>query len=316
MKTAKWIVLFLITAFSSQAEELYTAAYGSNTNPAIIFFHGGPGFNSTTFEYTTAQELADKGFYVIIYDQRGSGRSKDVSPAEYTFEECNTDIEFLYKKYSLSKAALMGHSWGGTVAIKYASAHIGKVTSIILISSPIIYQQTLKSIADKCKKIYAARPSEKDYIAIFDKMDTTSLDYALFCLKHAVNIKTGFYSPENPTEDAQKIWRRYMRKLMDSDDSNLSDENSDPITGFYKNEHWTTLDLSASLIELNKKVNIYGIYGAEDGLFESPQLNKLKSIIGNKNFLLVDNSAHSVFCDQQETFLMFVSDALKNGKPH
>lgn len=309
-----WISLIISVTFPSKASELYTAMYGDSTKPAIIFFHGGPGFNSTTFEFTTAQALADKGFYVIIYDQRGSGRSRDVSPAEYTFEECNADINYIYKKYNLTKATLMGHSWGGAVAIKYAFAHSDKVQNIILIGSPLSYQQTLMAIANKCKKIYALKTSEQEYLEIFNQMDTTSLDYALYCLKHAVKLNVGFYSVKDPTESAQMIWGKYIGKLIQQDDSNLSEENSDPINGFYKNEHWTTLDLSPQLIELHKKMNIYGMYGAEDGLFESRQLDQLKSIIGTENFFLFENSAHSVFCDQQDLFLKTVCNALQNEK--
>lgn len=60
------------------AAEIYSAAYGKASDPAVIFLHGGPGYNSLDFEVTTAQKLADQGFYVIVYDRRGEGRSRAV----------------------------------------------------------------------------------------------------------------------------------------------------------------------------------------------------------------------------------------------
>jgi proline iminopeptidase len=48
------------------------------------------------FEATTAQPLADKGFYVIVYDRRGEGRSLD-STATFTYREAITDLNEIYQ---------------------------------------------------------------------------------------------------------------------------------------------------------------------------------------------------------------------------
>lgn len=81
------LVLFSIPIF---AQNIYSKAYGNSKNPAIIFIHGGPSGNSNLFEGTTAKILASKGFYVIVYDRRGEGRSKDEN-AVMTFDESFND---------------------------------------------------------------------------------------------------------------------------------------------------------------------------------------------------------------------------------
>ena len=74
-----FIIFFslLILSVSIQAQDIYSKAFGNKKGIPVIFLHGGPGFNCVNFEVTTAQKLADKGFYVIVYDRRGEGRSLD-----------------------------------------------------------------------------------------------------------------------------------------------------------------------------------------------------------------------------------------------
>jgi proline iminopeptidase len=74
----KKIILLLVLSVGIQqnfAQELYSRAFGNAKDTPILFLHGGPGYNCAGFEVSTAQELANNGFYVIVYDRRGEGRS-------------------------------------------------------------------------------------------------------------------------------------------------------------------------------------------------------------------------------------------------
>lgn len=97
------ILSFIINAQTNQT--IYSKSYGQSENPAILFIHGGPRGNSTLFEGTTAQKLAEKGFYVIVYDRRGEGRSID-STATFTFQEAINDL-ILFIKSTTSKKQLL-----------------------------------------------------------------------------------------------------------------------------------------------------------------------------------------------------------------
>ena len=77
------ISILLIWAVPAFAGVLYTHAFGSSKNPAIIFLHGGPGYNCAAFEISTAKRLSDSGYFVIVYDMRGCARSSGTN-AEYT----------------------------------------------------------------------------------------------------------------------------------------------------------------------------------------------------------------------------------------
>lgn len=302
-------LLLLITAillsysnFTLEAQEIYSKAYGDKSDPAILFLHGGPGYNSVSFELSTAQLLADKGFYVIVFDQRGGGRSKEVKDSKYTLEEAYLDINNILKKHSVKKTSIMGHSWGGTLGLHYAMKFPDKVEKFIMVDSPLSYQESFKVIIRRCKEKYTAEKSPNlRYINMLEVMDTTTQDYSSYCFGNA--IKAGLYQTKNPTPEAMKIYQEIMKM---PDTKFISDMTQEPYTGFFTNEKYTMMDLTSMIEKLAEKNKIYGIYGAEDGLFDEAQYSKFEELMGEDNFSVVENASHSVFIDQREKFLDLV----------
>jgi pimeloyl-ACP methyl ester carboxylesterase len=110
-------------------------AGGPRSGNALVAVHGGPGMSS---DYMTSLErLAGPDFAVVTYDQRGTGRSS--SPAEiassYTLAKYVADLEAVRQAIGVDQIHLLGHSWGGVVAMSYAAAHPEHVRSLLLVSS-------------------------------------------------------------------------------------------------------------------------------------------------------------------------------------
>ncbi|MFT6246723.1 MAG: proline iminopeptidase, partial [Crocinitomicaceae bacterium] len=58
------LFLLLLSGFNVVfAQDLYVKTFGDSLDTPTIFIHGGPGYNCATFEATTAEKLASKGFY-------------------------------------------------------------------------------------------------------------------------------------------------------------------------------------------------------------------------------------------------------------
>jgi proline iminopeptidase len=133
---------------------LYVNTFGDLKSQPIIFIHGGPGFNSFNFEFSTANYLANKGFYVVVYDQRGSGRSELTPIDQFKFEKSFEDLDIIIENLHIKKPILVGHSFGGTLAIKYAQKSAHKVKSLFLVSAPIDQPEMVKSILENCDKNY------------------------------------------------------------------------------------------------------------------------------------------------------------------
>lgn len=300
MKSILFTIVFISTMVAN-GQEIYIKTFGKSTNKPIIFLHGGPGYNCANFEATTAQKLADKGFFVIAYDRRGEGRSKDPK-ATFTFRETFDDLNSIYEKYGLSKSILIGHSFGGIVATIFATSNENKVQSVILVGAPVSLQTTFKTIISKSKAIYQSKNDSTNlkYLSLLENMDSSSIEYSSYSFQHA--MKNGFYTPANATSEAKTIYAAFRTdSLLKKYASQMTIQASQ---GFWKNEKYTTIDLAKNLDNLKvKNINIYGLYGKEDGLYSAQQITDLEKQIGTNNLKYFDRCSHNVFIDQQAAFI-------------
>jgi proline iminopeptidase len=304
MKTTVSSAILLLATVFAHGQSIYTRAFGNAKDKPVIFLHGGPGYNSAVFEATTAQPLADKGFYVIVFDRRGEGRSKDPN-AQFTFQETFDDLKAVYQKYGLTKCTLIGHSFGGVVATLFAEKNPENVQSIVLVGAPVSLQETFKTIIAASKTIYQAKHDSVNlnYISMLENMDKRSIEYSSYCFMHA--MANGFYSPKNPTEEAKAIYSRFKTDtLLTKYAFQMSYQAPQ---GFWKNEKYTTIELTSDLKSLiDKHVNVFGLYGKDDGLYSADQVKSLQNLLGENNVKYFDRCSHSVFVDQQSQFIASV----------
>jgi proline iminopeptidase len=293
--------LLLITISNLQAQTIYSKAFGKPKDNAIIYLHGGPGYNCSNFEITTAQRLADLGFYVIVYDRRGEGRSTDAK-AQYNFVETISDLNQLYQQYTIKKATLIGHSFGGIVATRYAEQFPTQVHAIVFVGAPVSLQESFRTIQASCKKIYEGKHDTTNlkYLTMLQSMDTTSLPYASYSFMHA--MQNGFYTPKKFTEEAKPLYMLFrIDSVLKTLAGNMTFEGPQ---GFWQQEHYTTINLTKSIQQLRaKQMPIYGLYGKEDGLYSPQQIEALEVLIGKDNVKYFDQCAHNVFLDRPTEFL-------------
>lgn len=307
MKHAALVIIMFLTLLSARGQSIYSKAFGDKRNAAIVFIHGGPGSNSVQFEATTAQKLADEGFYVIVYDRRGEGRSAD-EHAKITYNEAFDDLNNIYKKYNLKRANLIGFSFGGLVTTLYSARYPGKVSSIILVSALISQQESYNHILASVKKIYTEKGELVKLKKLFyvENLNRNSAEYRKECF--SLGSENGFFSVRKPGEEAKKISREYESSVLYKSD--IRNKRAPEI--FYRNEKLTNIDTKPVLKELKKKnVRIYALYGKQDGIFSTSQINSLENITGEANLKYLDNCAHYLYVDQQLEFLNSIKVWLK-----
>lgn len=299
-------------SFLAQAQELYLKKFGDKANPALVFLHGGPGYNCANFEATTAQRLADSGFYVVVYDRRGEGRSIDQN-ASFTFEQTIADVNHVYSIAGINKAVLIGHSFGGIVATKFAQQHPNAVTAVVLVGAPVSLQATFKTIIHSSAQLYQEQndSSSLAYIKLLERMDTTTIEYSSYCFMYA--MRNGFYRLKQPDDEAKNLYALFKTDtLLRKHAAHMSREA--PL-GFWKTEKYTTLDLTESLKKIQHyKVPVYGFYGKQDGLYSPAQIEALQALLGNGAVHYYNNCSHNVFIDQQTAFIHDLKLALHSKK--
>lgn len=298
-------ILFLAFSFLAKGQNLYIKTYGNEKNKTIIFIHGGPSGNSTLFEGTTAQKLADQGFYVIAYDRRGEGRSTDPK-ATFTYEEAFQDLNSIYKKYHLKKAVLLGHSFGGLVATLYTNKYPQNVSALVLAGALFSQQETYDHILNSIKKAHYGDSKTLNKIAYVEKLDKNSAGYRKHCYDLASD--ENYFKMPKPTKASKKLYADYEAGKFFK--TNIRNKNA-PLL-FYQNEKQNNIDTRPFLKKIKTSgVPIFAIYGKDDGIFSKMQLASLKTIVGENHFTILENCSHYLFVDQQTEFLSNIKKWLK-----
>lgn len=114
-----------------RGKKLYVETYGSIENPPVLYLHGGPGEMCYDFSYHQAHRLQDF-FRLIAIDQRGVGRSEKISQQEpFGLRDLIEDCEELRKMLQIEKWSVIGHSFGGFLALLYAVMYPQSIRKII-----------------------------------------------------------------------------------------------------------------------------------------------------------------------------------------
>jgi proline iminopeptidase len=121
---------------------VWTKRVGNNPDLKLLLLHGGPGATSEYFEAFDSY-LPAAGVEYYYYDQLGSARSDQPDDASlWELDRFVDEVEQVRQSLGLDRDTfvLLGHSWGGILAIEYALAHQdhlrGLVISNMMASAP------------------------------------------------------------------------------------------------------------------------------------------------------------------------------------
>ena len=111
--------------------KIYVEVLGNPRGIPVIYLHGGPGDFITPF---LRRIFNPKRFNVVIFDQRGTGKSTPKRQLEKnTTQHSIADIEKIRKEVlKADKIIIAGGSWGASLATLYAQAHPDHTSAILL----------------------------------------------------------------------------------------------------------------------------------------------------------------------------------------
>jgi pimeloyl-ACP methyl ester carboxylesterase len=123
-------------AIRTDGVELTTQSFGNPTQPPLLLIMGGMA-SMLWWRQEFCQRLADRGLFVIRYDQRDTGLSTKYPPGQpgYTFDDAVDDVFRVLDGYGILNAHVVGFSLGGMVGQGAALKHPERVLSLTAIST-------------------------------------------------------------------------------------------------------------------------------------------------------------------------------------
>lgn len=115
-------------AFTASVPGGVIAAWQTASGPPVLILHGGPGWSDYT--ESLADELED-AFRVIRFQQRGLEPSTTSGP--FSIEQHVADAIAVLDAAGADRAYVIGHSWGGHLAMHLAARHQDRLLGLVLV---------------------------------------------------------------------------------------------------------------------------------------------------------------------------------------
>jgi proline iminopeptidase len=114
----------------------------------IVILHGGPDFDHE-YLLPDMDRLAGR-FHLVYYDQLGRGRSFAGPPPDpITIATEVEDVERVRARTGHASVTLLGHSWGGLLALEYAIRHPDRIAGLILVNSAPVSHAGMRLLRDR-----------------------------------------------------------------------------------------------------------------------------------------------------------------------
>jgi proline iminopeptidase/L-proline amide hydrolase len=166
----------------------------------VLMIHGGPG--GTHAAFLNALALADERA-VILYDQLDSGRSDHPNdPRNWTVGRFTDEVDAIRAALRISRWHVLGHSWGGTIALEYGARRPAGLAGLVL-ASPLVSTRSWIADADalraelpakvqavlrKCdppaRVTPACGPATEAYYAAFNRRDPATAAMKNYAKRH------------------------------------------------------------------------------------------------------------------------------------
>ena len=101
--------------------------------PTLVLLHGGPGMDHSGYKPLFSQ-LSDV-CQVVYLDHRGNGRSDPATPDTWTLAQWGDDVRAFCEALGIARPIVYGASFGGMVALSYATRHPAHPSKLILVST-------------------------------------------------------------------------------------------------------------------------------------------------------------------------------------
>jgi len=264
---------------------------GIYERPVLIGLHGGPGIDGTKHRYTLAS-LSDTA-QVIVPDQRGHGRSDLSDAGHWNLATWAADVKGLSDALGIERPVVLGSSFGGFVAQKYAASYPDHPAGVILAST--------------CARMLVGEE-------LIERFRAVGGDEAADVVRRDL---------DNSTEETLAEWRRVCGPLMSVNPS------ADPLVSIFDAARITTMRVNLSWFEnegnamdlrpelANVRCPTLVLVGEHDPLNPVAWVEDIITAIPNRlaRLQVVPNAAHDITTDNPEFTNRCIREFIAEVKP-
>ena len=136
-------------------KKLYVEMSHAKKERSILYLHGGPGEGCFDFTYHQTNRLGSD-FCIVAFDQRGALRSEGIGDTEsFGLDDLIEDCEALRHYLGIDKWSVIGHSFGGYLALLYANRYPNSIDAVIFEGPTFDFRLTAKSLLKKTADLCA-----------------------------------------------------------------------------------------------------------------------------------------------------------------
>lgn len=269
-----------------QGHTMYYETHGNPKGIPVVVLHGGPGGGIV---HRVLKLFSLKKWFVILYDQRGCGRSTPrLELKNNTTWHLVEDLEVLRKELQIDKWVLFGGSWGTTLALAYASKHLDRISGFLLRGICLFTDEENKWMFEKG---YASEVFPKAWANVVKPLPKGTRK--IIKPYHRLLLK------KETRKQAARAWTKYETTLAHlipvpfvSDEK--SDEEGAVLEAYYfLHNGWITPKL---LLDTAKKIQVpvLLVHGRYDMVCPVSSAMSLAEAIPHARFILVPNAGHAM----------------------
>jgi pimeloyl-ACP methyl ester carboxylesterase len=254
----------------------------------LVLMHGGPGADLHTM--LPLKPLANY-FRLVFYDHRCNGHSTGAAVETMTMENLTADADALRQVLGIEKWAVLGHSFGGYVALEYALRYPHNLSHLVLINSGGDYRWARENAA----KVLEQRGFSPDIVEL------------------ARRHLGGQIEPEEMLPALMKLGKAYtphlgLWQLPHSLISGLQTKLQPEAMIFGETQvlkDWNIMDRLAEI-----SVSTLILAGRDDFIYPPESQEELVAAIPNARLEFIDRAGHSPHLEQPAQVQRLIRDFL------
>ena len=259
--------------------------------PPVALMHGGPGADMYTM--MGFRPLSDQ-YTLIFYDHRCNGRSTGAEVSSMTFENLTADADALRQALGYEKWAVLGHSFGGFVALEYALRYPQSLSRLVLVSTG----GDKRWSQENGPRLLEQRGFDPQVVELARRWVYGQIEPDEY-FPSLMKLSNAYVYHFNPMKLPYMLMMRLQTRLQ-------------PETFIWAEAHtlkdWTVMD---RLGEIQAPTLLVG--GRYDFLFPPEHQEKLAAGIPNARLAIIDNAAHTPEDEQPAETLPVIREFLADA---